>query len=282
MNNYLLKILESYYLEIAAIEGRLTTVESFIIAKRTDIINENRRDGSIVDLITSYRDISLVKANDNLFTPNFHYSLSLNNLEKETNDIISQHCCFAISQSYEVFESFLIEILTEYLLYNQEKLKIVKFIEEDIILIRQTIRDMVRGNQKSNNKGLLSMIRKLSSHFKMYESKNIYKVNISQWFDLVSMIRHVLVHNRQIVSNNLLNYLAKTKSNDMFERHFQRKKIGNNICIYLERTITIDIITWLNTFAHFIFKSLSIEANLPLQIPQYNPPPLKLYRYLLT
>lgn len=55
------------------------------------------------------------------------------------------------------------------------------------------------------------------------------------------MIRHTLVHNRQIISNKLLEYLDTTKANTMFERHFKRKKIGNNIYIFLEKNIASDI-----------------------------------------
>jgi hypothetical protein len=123
------------------------------------------------------------------------------------------------------------------------------------------------------------MVRKISTHFRTHEAKNIHGVNISQWFDLVTMIRHTLVHNRQIISNRLLKYIEKQKANEMFDRHFQRKRIDNKVCIYLERNTASDIIDWLNTFAHFIFVGLSKEANMSLNIPQYVAPPLNLSRF---
>ncbi|QEC66382.1 hypothetical protein FRZ67_03345 [Panacibacter ginsenosidivorans] len=279
MRNYLLKILESYFSEILIIEGKLILSASFLTTKKDEIVKEKRLNKEIVSAITSYRDLSLIKAEMNLFTPNCIYSTTTDNLENEIKDVISQHCCFAVSQAYEVFESFLIEILTEFLLNNQEKLKLFKFVTEDIILIRETIRNMVKLNQRTNNKGLLSMIRKISSYFRKHESNNIYKVNITQWFDLVSMIRHTLVHNRQIISPRLLKYLDTNKANEMFDRHFQRKKMGNHVCVFLEKDITSDIINWLNTFAHFIFISLSMESKLPLDVPQYIPTPLNLSRF---
>ena len=278
MRNYLLNILEDYFSEILAIEGKLILSESFLTTKKDDIIKEKRINKSIVSAITSYRDLSLIKADVNLFTPNYSYLITTDNLENEIKDVVSQHCCFAVSQAYEVFESFLIEILTEFLLNNQEKLKLIKFVSEDIIL-KETIRNMMKQNQRTNNKGLLSMIRKISPHFRKHESKNIYKVDMTQWFDLVSMIRHTLVHNRQIISPKLLAYLDTQKANAMFDRHFQRKKIGNNVCVFLEKNITSDILNWLNAFAYFIFGSLSLEAKLPLNVPQYIPPPLYWSRF---
>lgn len=279
MKNYLLKILDDYFAEILAIEGNLILSESFLIAKKDDIIKEKRENKEIVSAITSYRDLSLIKDENNLFAPNLSYLITTDNLENEIKHVISQQCCFAVSQAYEVFESFLIELLTEFFLKNQEKLKAVKFVTGDIILIRETIRNMVKQKQKANNKGLLSMVRKLSTYFRNHESNNIHKVDISQWFDLVSMIRHTLVHNRQIISERLLNYLETNKANAMFDRHFQRKKIGDNVCVYLEKNIASDILNWLNTFAHFIFISLSIEAKLSLDVPQYIPPPLNFSRF---
>jgi hypothetical protein len=280
--NYLLKMLENYFSEILVIEGKLTLSDSFLKTKKDEIIKERGQNQRIVDAITSYRDLSLINATSNLFSPKWSYSITTDNLENEIDDVISQQCCFAVSQAYEVFESYLVEILTEYLLYNQENLKTLKFVSEDIILIKETIRTMVKSKQKSNNKGLISMVRKLSLHFKDHESNNIYKVQITHWFDLVSTIRHTLVHNRQIISDRLLIYLETNKANkasEMFDRHFKRKKIGENVCVYLERNTASDVMDWLNTFAHFIFVGLSMEAKLPLGIPQYVSQPLNLSRF---
>lgn len=277
--NYLLKILNSYFEEVLPIEGRLTVLESFLNAKRDDIIKENREHKSIVSAITSYRDLSLVQGGDNLFSPNFSYEMSVDTMPNEIKDIISQQSCFAVSQAYEVFESFLIELMTEYLLNNQSKLRLFKFTSSNIILLRETIREMVKKGQGVNNKGLLAMVRKVSPHFRTHEANNIHHVNISHWFDLVTMIRHTLVHNRQIISPRLLKYLEKQKANEMFDRHFQRKRVDNKVRIYLEKNTASDIIDWLNTFAHFIFVGLSKEANLSLSIPQYIPPPLHLSRF---
>jgi hypothetical protein len=277
--NYLLKILNAYFAEVLSIEGRLTVSECFLNAKKDDIIQENRFHKSVVSSITCYRDLSLLQGGNNLFTPDFSYEMGVDNMANEIKDIISQQSCFAVSQAYEAFETFLIELTTEYLFHNQGQLKFLKFTNGNLILLRETIRDMVKRSQGVNNKGLLAMIRKISPHFRSHEAKNIYKVNISQWFDLVTMIRHTLVHNRQVISNRLLMYIEKQKANEMFNKHFKRKSINNNVCIYLEKSTASDIINWLNTFAHFIFVGLSKEANLSLHIPQYIPPPINDSRF---
>lgn len=275
MPNYLLPVLEKYFSEILAIEGRLILSEAFLNERTNQIIKEDRQYKQLVSAITAYRQLSLINAEVNLFTPNYSYDITTDNVNNEIKDVISQHCCFAVSQSYEVFESFLMEILKEYLFYHQELLSVFKFETNDVPLMRETIKAELKKNNKQgkNNKGLLLMIRKISPFFRQHEAKNVFDVHITRWFDLVSMIRHNLVHNRQVISLGLLKYIEETKTNEMFNRHFKRKVIGNDVCIYLEKNITSDIINWLNCFAHFIFMSLSNEANLSLFVPQYVPEP---------
>lgn len=232
---------------------------------------ENISDREFYTAITSFRDISLIDAEENLFTPDYFYKVCFSDLNDEVEKIINERCCYAVSQSYEALENYFIEILTEYLFFNQEKLIELKLIEIQIPLIRIEIREIIKKNQKINNKGLLHILRKLSSHFREFEFKNIYGVNITQWFDLVSMIRHTLVHNRQVISPALLDYIKEQKANLMFGQFFKRKHIGKSVCIYIEMNTASDLINWLNTFAHFIFKSLSLSLGLPINIQEYNP-----------
>ena len=104
--NYLLKILNEYFEEVLSIEGRLTVSESFLNAKRDDIIKENRTYKSVVSSITCYRDLSQIQGGDNLYTPNYAFDMTVDTMANEIKDIISQQSCFAVSQAYEVFESF--------------------------------------------------------------------------------------------------------------------------------------------------------------------------------
>jgi hypothetical protein len=92
---------------------------------------------------------------------------------------------------------------------------------------------------------------------------------------MFSMIRHTLVHNRQIISNRLLNYLKEQRADEMFNQHFERKKIGNKVCIYLQKNNALDIIHWINTYSHLIFVAMCVEAKISSNVPQYVSPPKK-------
>jgi hypothetical protein len=199
MKNYLLPILEIYYEEILSIESKLSMSKTLIEIGATTIHKENQVDRKLFGAITSFRDISLINAEENLFTPDYSYQIYLSNLDEEVQKIINERCCYSVSQSYEALENYFIEILSEYFFFNQEKLLELKLIEIQIPLIREEIREIIKRNQKVNNKGLFHIIRKISPHFREFEYKNIYGVNITQWFDLISMIRHTLVNNRQVI-----------------------------------------------------------------------------------
>jgi hypothetical protein len=271
MKNYLLPVLEDYYEEILSIESKLSVSKTLLEIGAEKLKEENQIDRAFFTAITSFRDISLIGAEENLYTPDYFYSVYFSTLNDEVSKIINERCCYAVSQSYEALENYLIEILSEYLFLNQEKILELKLIEIQTPLIRVEIREIIKRNQKLNNKGLIHILRKLSSHFREFELKNIYGVSITQWFDLISMIRHTLVHNRQVISPALLEYISEQKATAMFDQFFKRKQIGKNICVYIEMNTASDIINWLNTFAHFIFKSLSLSLRLSIAIEEYNP-----------
>lgn len=275
--NYLLPSLESYFKEMVVLDGRLVVLDVFLNGYKKKMLSDHPVEKEIIGSIISYRDISRLTPGNNLYSPNYSHSLVVRNLDTDIEDILSQSFCLLVSQGYEVFESFLISILTELFYTHPEELVKVKLLEAKILLGKQDIRNLVKQNQRVNNKGLLTYIRKLSPHFANHERNNIHKVNITQWFDLFSMIRHTLIHNRQIISHRLLNYIEKQKANALFDKHFKRRKIGSDVHIFLDRLMADEIMHWLNSFAYFIFKSLSQQYNLSSSVPEYIPEPPKFF-----
>lgn len=251
---------------------------SFLNTRRDEIEKEDRRHRSLYSAITSYRDLTKLEGGDNLYCPNHHFEMTIDDAKDQINNIVSQQSCFAVAQGYEAFERYLIEVITEFLTVNQARLPAVKMASGNIILLRETLRNLVKKRQETNNKGLFSIIRKLSQHFGSFESNNIHSINICQWFDLLAMVRHSIVHNHQVVSGKFLKYLQTRKAEMMFDRHYRRKEIDGQIRIFLEPSMADDILNWLNSFAHFIFVSLSKEAGLSLYVSRYIPPPLPRFR----
>jgi hypothetical protein len=274
MQNYLFPILMRYFVEANSIEGRMHAISVIVPDWKTHWLQANPNGFRFQESGTAYRDLSKNPKVDNLEMPDVHYEITINNMDDEMENLVSRECGLAIAQAYETFESFFLNILTEYLLHSPHKLVEVGLIHAELVLLREEVERLVRKASGTNDKGLIRMVRKASAHFKKHESSNYLEVNIVHWFDLLSMIRHTMVHNRQAVSNRFLLYLEKNKVNasyELFNRQFQRKVMDDKVCLLLKADTTHDIFSWLNSFAHLIFTSLSTEARLPLEVPGYIP-----------
>jgi len=272
MENYLLPILLSYYKEIMFLTGRAHVMDTVIDNYKEQMININDEYPFISASISSYRDITQFFPNENLYSPDFLYHLSKKELIQESIYLKNNQRVFTISQSYEVMESFLVNILTEYLSKNPDEFVTLGFFSEPVILPKVDIRKLVDKSKEINNSGIIKRIRKISKNFQAHENNNILKLNVSHWFEIVSMVRHLIVHNRKIVTDKFREFLEKNNANkyeEIFNNYFEIETIDDVSSIFINRNKISDIIITLNCFAHFIFKSLSIEANLSLEVPQY-------------
>jgi hypothetical protein len=283
MENYLLGTLENYFDEINLINARLHLVTAGLNRFKDEMHEKKGEFAFSSSSITTFRDLSIPPAQNNLFAPNFSYDLELEKLNEEIELIISRESCLIVSQAYEVFESFFLEIIMEYFYHNQNQLTILKVEDLSKIFTKIEIRKLVKNSQDTNNRGLISIIRKISSYYEKYEANNCFDLNISHWFDLVSAVRHTIVHSRQKVTKGLLNYFEKHKNNKVdtiFSRNFEIKNVNEVQVIFLTSNQGTDIITWLNSYAHFIYKCLSGAGNLDIRVPLYSPLSSNLFQLL--
>jgi hypothetical protein len=129
------------------------------------------------------------------------------------------------------------------------KLELKKYVKENI------------GRQKNNRK-FMNLIEKLSIHFTQHEANNIYKLNFPMWFDLVSELRHNIIHNRQTISSRLQDFLKHNNERaKLFQMFFEQKITNDGLIIFLTNEKFHIILDRLNDFAFFIFKSLSLDHN---------------------
>ncbi|MEI9955400.1 MAG: hypothetical protein WDM90_03615 [Ferruginibacter sp.] len=159
MKNYLLPILENYYEEILSIESKLLLSKS-LINIGSEKIKEDPKERILFSAITSFRDISLIGADENLFLPDYSYQVYFSKLDEEVEKIMNERCCYAVAQSYEVIESYLVNILTEYFFYNQDQLIKLKSNAPSNALIKEEVREIIKNNKGINNKTLIHALRK--------------------------------------------------------------------------------------------------------------------------
>jgi hypothetical protein len=108
--------------ELKDILGRTNVLDSFINQSK-QLIHDNSLIGE--ELITScltFRNVTLQGNVPNLYLTEA-YSLGRYNLTDEVDMILSRECLFQVSQSYEILESYLYDMVAEFIL-KESKLNI--------------------------------------------------------------------------------------------------------------------------------------------------------------
>ena len=262
--NYLTPILKDYFMEITSLEGVLLTVDSFINSIQDQ--NKSKPENCITQLISSYRDLSQLGAQNNLYETGFEYNYTISDLQNEAFLLSSRECCFTIAQAYEIFESFLKKIVFEMLRNNQEYTVFVTRGDTLKPTSNQDFKNLVDQLQRrdKNNKKFLWLFRKISTLYKTHEKENIWNYNFADWFDLISEIRHAIVHSRQHLTDKVQLSIGRNKNRKIFNRYFDAMKSEELGLIITHRLNAGELINLFNQFAFLIWKSISTECELEL------------------
>jgi hypothetical protein len=264
MTNPLLNSLNKYYKEMMSLEGKIFVLNSFVKNFRDDLQKRESFDRELMAATSMFRDLSKITKGNNLYQTGYSYSLRTSVLESEIEIILSKEYCLTLSQAYEIFETYLANIFTELFFNTPDYLVELKLSETKLHLSKKLLKEFVKDKlgREKNNRKYINSLRKLSPHFVEFETKNIYKLNISSWFDLVSELRHNIIHSRQVISDKLLEFLKDNQRAKLFKEFFERRTTSDGLVIFLTSEKFTIVLDRLNEFAYFIFKSLSIDNNL--------------------
>ena len=258
-SNYLKKHIEAFFTESTAINANLHIIDTFLLARCAQVKKDFPVEGyQLYSMMTTYRDLSQLEGGNNLYDTGNRYYLTTDNLDDETSRLLSYVSCLTISQIFEVFESFLKNVLTESAYQQNELIEILKI--ESINTQFDSIRSSLYKIQGTNNKGLIKSLRKVSPFFKQHEHDNIWGINMSDWFNLIASIRHIVIHNRQIVGSDFDPFLKSYGLKKLFDRHFSL----NGRLLVLTTYEANTIIDYLYQYAHLIYKGLSKDFELEL------------------
>jgi hypothetical protein len=264
MENYLHNILKEYFEEITKVEGFLLSVEGFIKYSENSLSEKYDDSTSINSLISSYRDLSNLSNVMNLHFTGFRHELKVSDFKEDIALIVSRECSLTLAQVYEIFESFIKKVLSKFLFHNPSYLNTINTKSISVTNDYEGYRDFVNSLQRQgkNNKKLLWALRKISPFYLKHETDNIWDFNMANWYELVSVIRHAIVHNRQVLTQDVQNTISKNKNNELFDRYYLNEKSFESDIIYTNRVKTGEQICLFNQFAFLIFKSLSRTVNI--------------------
>ena len=262
-NNYLLRIIDSYFEEITAYEGDLFTIKEVLKHYEKHIDFDSIRTDSLMELISTFRDPTIKGSGVNLFTTGHNYSLNKDNFKVSLERLQSRESLFVFSQIYESFESYMKSILSEFFSKNPTYLDRAPLFQS-LFSESQNYKSFInklRGRDR-NNKKLLWTFRKLSPYYSRFELNNNFNYSYNIWFDLISDVRHRVIHNRQTASLAFINTLSENNKESIFNRYFEVKKEGSKSLIITDQMKMGQLIHEWNQYAFFIFKALSLELEL--------------------
>jgi len=261
--NYLKQHIESLFIECTGLDANLLVLDSFV-SSRGQQLQENFSfpDYELIGMITTYRDLSQLEGGDNLYDTKVSYSLTTDNLPTETTRLLSYIACLTTTQVFEVFESFLKNILSEVIDQNPNLSQVLRLPNTHTTF--QDIRKEISYIQGAGNRGFIKALRKISPFFKQHESNNIWNKNMSHWFDLIAKIRNLVVHSRLVMNPEFEDYINEAHRKALFTQHFTISENGAIKKIELTPYQAHAITQYLFEYAHLIYKSLSTDFNIEL------------------
>jgi hypothetical protein len=183
-----------------------------------------------------------------------------------SRDIVARESLRALSQAYEAFETFLYDMLGLYFDIHNNKVDTNKL---NTYKTKKNITHELNGFQDwrafakfayQQNNDAIKYIRKISPDISDVEKKNSRKVNVNEWFSVITEIRHSVTHSEMRLSKSKFNSWSKSK-----------KEILGKIVVYEEESDGYKMRTTrknaeynmelLAEYAFILFKYLSISIN---------------------
>ncbi len=260
--NYLKTYIESLFAEITFLNANLNVLDTFVEERGKELHrNFPFTDYQLYSMGSTYRDLTQLEGGNNLYLTNVHYRLATSNLNGEIERLKSYTSCLTITHSFEVFESFLKNVLSILIQNNQSLVSDLKLeCEADFDAIRRNLFRI----QGESNKGFIKVLRKISPFFKAHEQNNIWQRNMSHWFEIIAKVRNLVVHSRLILNQEFKEYILETHRLKLFRLHFTISEENGLTKLALTPYQANAIIDHLYEYAHLIYKSLSIDFGLDL------------------
>jgi hypothetical protein len=124
--------------------------------------------------------------------------------------LLSQNSAWTISQGYEAFETFIKDI-TAFSLYENSEFadrdKLCKFKKKFNEQLPEHLeinswKEFVRYSYKISE--LLNIIRKITPELKKAEKNNNRNIDLTEWFKVISEVRHAVTHSGMLIKKNKL------------------------------------------------------------------------------
>lgn len=203
------------------------------------------------------------------FPTDYRFQMKLGEVEAKIDLLIERESMRSIAHCYEVLESYMFDITATYLFLHRENHK--ELIQKKLKPASDTIdefRDSIRGLRGKNNKEILNLIRSLSDHFRDAEQKNNEGVDLKDWFEVLSKVRHGIIHSNFKLKKVLARPLTHNEK-IILDRYFPN--VETDICfdLKIQKKNANKILNLMMEYAILIFKSFSILSGYDWKVFKY-------------
>ena len=273
MNNYLTESILRVFERLEYYKGYIFHLENDI-KKYTQSLIDNLDKNKTNFLKGSRLIISdFTGESDNGWEINFPlptsgYIVTSDNYLEKNNQLIQVISSTLVAQSYEALETFFKEILISYF-KNNNQIAFETIGKANCIWNMNnvdwynTVRKLKQG---INNRKLLKIFRILSPEFRKAEITNLKNIDLEKWFDIISIVRHAIIHSESILKNDEFNKIDEN-GRKILEKFFEvENQDGGNKKIIITGKHASNVIEFMCEYAFQVFKWLSISVNLDWRI----------------
>lgn len=176
--------------------------------------------------------------------------------------LISRWSSWTISQSYEAFETFLKDITASSLLLPQADKNIIK---QNLSKFKQKKglshenfeywRDFTQQCYRKNTE-ILGLLRTIAPDIKEAEKHNNRAIDLTQWFTVVTEVRHAVVHSDLKIKNNRMRDWT-TKERSLLASNFNGAYEQDSYILRIDISNANKCLTLFAEYAYTIYKKLS-------------------------
>ncbi len=252
--NPLRSVLDQFYQRLTALKGVLFHLETQLHGYRDMLVDPGQGEDS--DLARLFCGTRLVVSDLTEWPANgwrVNYPLqaffSQGRQYVDMIDlIIRNHSHWTISQAYEAFETYLYNVVANYLYHDQTCIeqalqKKLKGTPQDLSTLRQTVHQVYKQNRQ-----IFAYLRRLAPELQVAEAKNNRTMDLSEWYEVVSEVRHAITHADSLIKSVRTSAWSKSRL-FLLRACFPGKKTADGFRLSLEHDSATKALTMFAEYA---------------------------------
>ncbi len=271
--NPLEEFIKEYFSRLNLINGYLFQVVNRMkshVKRLTDFYSENGIDINSLFAGTSLVFSDLSEWPDDGWRKNYAsggFSVKGEDYLAFTEVLIQRESALSIALAYEALEVFLKRVCSKFILLNQEfinKEKYQKFLERyaecSTMELDYWFEYLKLSYKGKNNKYLLKFIREASPRFEKLEIDNNRNLNLVDWMEVTSIVRHSIIHSNSVIKGEEVNKLTSGQK-EVLKQYFPGESDKNGYAVKFDEKSANKQLVSLAEYGFLIFQCLSISGK---------------------